>query len=115
MGPLTGRTVKDEDETLCYSATQIEEFSIDFGDAFHLTQLPADMHLKTAAIRYDTNWFKDGNTVTVHRVFESKVGQPVCSGALRAEAVAALAKIRADFSVQTPMVPVDEKIDPGAR
>ncbi len=115
MGPLTGRTIKDDDETMCYSAKQTEDFAIDFGDAFHLAQLPADMHLKSASIRYDTHWSRDGNTITVHREFESKVGQPVCSGTLRAETVATLAKIRADYSVQTPMVPVDENNDAGAR
>jgi hypothetical protein len=115
MGPLVNRAVKDSDETICYSARQIEDFSIDFSDALHLTQLPADMHLKTAAIRYDTKWSKDGNIVMVHREFESKVGEPVCSGPLRAEAVSALAKIREDFSVQTQMVPVAEKNGAGAR
>ena len=99
MGPLTNRTLKDGDETLCYSARQIEDFSVDFTSAFRLETLPADMHLKTASIRYDTHWSRDGNIVTVHREFESTVSQPICSGALRAEAVSALAKIRDDFSI----------------
>lgn len=109
MGPLINRGVKDDDDTLCYSARQTEDFAIDFTDAFKLDALPADMHLKTAAIRYDTHWSKDGNVVRVHREFESNVGQPVCSGPLRAEAVAALARIRADFSVQTRLLAADRK------
>lgn len=109
MGPLTNRGIRDDDDTLCYSARQTEDFAIDFTDAFKLDALPADMHLKTASIRYDTHWSKDGNVVRVHREFESNVGQPVCSGPLRAEAVAALAKIRADFSVQTRLMAADKK------
>ncbi|MBN9553414.1 MAG: DUF3857 domain-containing protein [Alphaproteobacteria bacterium] len=109
MGPLTNRGIRDDDDTLCYSARQTEDFAIDFTDAFKLDALPADMHLKTASIRYDTHWSKDGNVVRVHREFESNVGQPVCSGPLRAEAVAALAKIRADFSVQTRLTAADKK------
>jgi hypothetical protein len=109
MGPLTSSTIKDGDDTLCYSARQTEDFAIDFTDAFKLDALPADMHLKTASIRYDTHWSKDGNVVSVHREFESTVDQPICSGPLRAEAVAALAKIRADFSVQTRLMAADKK------
>ena len=104
MGPLLKGTIKDEDETLCYNARQTEDFSIDFTGAYRLAQIPADMHLKTASIRYDTHWSQDGNIVTVHREFESHVGQPICSGPLRAEAVAALTKIREDYLVQTRLV-----------
>jgi len=109
MGPLLKGMVKDDDETLCYNARQTEDFSVDFTNAFRLAQIPADMHLKTASIRYDTHWSQDGNIVSVHREFESKVSQPVCSGALRAEAVAALAKIRDDYSVQTRLVAASGK------
>ncbi len=104
MGPLLKGTIKDEDETLCYNAKQTEDFSIDFTGGYRLAQIPADMHLKTASIRYDTHWSQDGNIVSVHREFESHVSQPICSGPLRAEAVAALAKIRDDYSVQTRLV-----------
>ena len=109
MGPLTNRTVKDDDDTLCYSARQTEDFSIDFSNAFHLAQIPADMHLKTTSIRYDTHWSQDGNVISVHREFESKVSQPVCSGALRTEAVSALAKIRDDYAVQTRLLAASVK------
>jgi transglutaminase-like putative cysteine protease len=111
MGPLLKGPVKDEDDTLCYNARQTEDFSIDFGNAYHLAQIPADMHLKTTSIRYDTHWSQDGTIVSVHREFESKVSQPVCSGAVRAEAVAALAKIRDDYSVQTRLVAASGKTE----
>ena len=113
MGPLLNGAVKDSDDTLCYSARQIEDYAIDFTDAFRLDQLPSDMHLKTASIRYDTHWSKDGNIVTVHREFESRVSQPICTGALRAEAVSALAKIRDDYSVPTRLQAVAGKSENG--
>ncbi len=111
MGPLTSQTVKNDDETLCFNAKQVEDFSVDFTNAFHIDKMPADVHLKTTSIRYDTHWSTDGNIVTVHREFESHVSQPVCSGSLRAEAVSALAKIRDDYSAQTRMLPAAAKSD----
>ena len=73
------------------------------------------MHLKTSSIRYDTHWSKDGNIVSVHREFESHVSKPICSGALRAEAVAAMAKIRDDYSVQTRLVAATDKKEDGEK
>ncbi len=101
MGPLDNTRLGDSDPTPCFSARQSEDIVVDLADGAHLAQLPADLHLKSDHITYDSHWSVDGNSVSVHRAFVSSIDQPICSGAARREAAAALEKIRADYAAPT--------------
>jgi hypothetical protein len=99
MGPLNNRTITDADDTVCYSGHQREEMAITFRPGTRPPTLPAELHLKTANLAYDTHWSVEGDTVTVSRDFTAKMSEPLCTAATRHEAAEALAKIRADYSL----------------
>ncbi len=99
MGPLNNRAITDADDTPCLSGHQSEEIAITFRPGTRPEALPAEMHLKTANLSYDTHWSADGDTVTLRREFVSKMTEPVCTGAIRRETAEALSRIRADYAV----------------
>jgi hypothetical protein len=105
MGPLNNTNLTDTDETPCYSAHQSEDISVDFSDGNHLAQAPTDVHVKTANLSYDTHWSVDGNMVSLHREFVTTIDRPICSGQIRKETAAALAKIRDDYATPTRLAP----------
>jgi Domain of Unknown Function with PDB structure (DUF3857)/Transglutaminase-like superfamily len=105
MGPLNNKQLKDSDETPCLSAKQVEDVTVDFTSPYHLEQVPRDAHVKTANLTYDSHWSVSGNTVNVHREFDSHVSQAICTGALRNETAAALAQIRDDYDTPTRVLP----------
>jgi transglutaminase-like putative cysteine protease len=94
MGPLNNKDLKDSDETPCVSAKQVEDITIEFSSPFHLEQVPKDVAVKTANLNYDSHWLVNGNTVNVHREFESHVSQAT-----------ALAQIRDDYAAFTRVLP----------
>jgi len=105
MGPLNNTSLTDSDETPCYSARQIEDVSVELLNGEHLEQVPADMHVKTANLSYDTHWSVAGSNVSVHREFSSTIDQPICSGQIRKDTAAALARIRVDRRTSTILAP----------
>jgi len=98
MGPLNNRTITEADDTICFSGHQTEEVSMTFRPGARPQTLPAELHVKTANLAYDTRWTVEGDTITLHREFISKMTEPVCTGAIRRDAADALAKIRADYA-----------------
>ena len=114
MGPLSNRTLTAADDTICYSGHQSEEIAMTFRPGARPQTLPDEMHLKTANLSYDTHWSLDGDTITLHREFASKMREPVCTAAIRRDTADALTKIRADYAVVmrpvvvTPPVPTPQ-------
>jgi hypothetical protein len=112
MGPLNNRTITAADDTICYSSHQSEEIAMTLRPGLRPQTLPAELHLKTANLSYDTRWSVEGETITLHRDFVSKMSVPVCTAAIRRDAADALTKIRADYAailrpvVATAPVPV---------
>ncbi len=99
-GPLGNRALTAADDTPCYSGHQSEDIAITFRPGTRPGQVvPADVHLKTAHLSYDTSWKVEGDTITLHRDFVSRMQEPVCTGAVRRETAEALEKIRADYGV----------------
>ena len=107
MGPLENARLTNSDETLCYSARQTEEITVDLSSGEHLARVPPDVHVKTASLSYNTHWSVEGDRVSVHRDFVSKIDHAVCSGQTRIETAAALEAIRADYAAATTLAPHD--------
>src|SRR5262249_15342063 len=96
MGPVGDTKLKDTDPTPCYSGHQVEDLSLDFPANRMLVRLPQDADVTTGNLHYTSHWSVNGQTLSVHREFTSNIDQPLCSGDVRKETVAALARIRDD-------------------
>jgi len=64
-----------------------------------LARLPQDADIKTANLQFTSHWALNGQTLSVHREFTSNIAQPLCSGDVRKETAAALARIRDDYTI----------------
>lgn len=98
MGPLNNRTITDADDTPCYSGHQREEIAITFRPGTRPQTLPAELHLKSANLAYDTHWTADGDTITLRREFTGKMSEALCTASVRHDAADMLAKIRTDYA-----------------
>jgi len=97
MGPLGNTTITDQDPTPCYSGRQSEDIVLDFANGEHLADVPADVHLKTDNVSYDTHWSVSGNQISLHREFVSQIAEPVCAGRVRRDTAQILEKVRNDY------------------
>jgi transglutaminase-like putative cysteine protease len=98
MGPLNNAKLKDTDPTPCYSGHQVEDLTLEFPATKALVKLPQDADVSTANLRFTSHWSVNGQTLSVHREFTSNIAQPLCSGDIRKETVAALARIWDDYT-----------------
>ena len=118
MGPMGNAKLKDSDPTPCYSGRQIDDLTLDFPANKSLVRLPQDVDVKTANLHYASHWSVNGQTLSVHREFTSNIDQPLCSGDIRKETTAALARIRDDygspvsFVVKSGFAPVTASFSP---
>ncbi len=96
LGPANLPTLRDQQPTPCLAGRQVEELSLRLPDDRKPLRLPADRRIATEAFTYTSHWAFDDQTVTVRRELVSRIGEPVCHGALRLEAAAALREIRRD-------------------
>ena len=97
MGPLADRKISDSEPTICYSGNETEDISLEAPRGRRFLSLPPDTNVSTANLSFAAHWSLDGQTVTLHREFTSRVGSIMCSDALRKETAAALAKVRASY------------------
>lgn len=93
MGPFNPGNMKPDEPTLCYSAEESEELSLKAPPGYQFLGLPADVRVETPNLLFVAHWSLDGDTMSVHRNFTSKIGQLLCSGTVRTQSAAALKKI----------------------
>jgi len=105
VGSLIAQTPGGDDEIACYSGRQEEEIDLAAPANAHFQESPPDASLHTAHIAFETRWTLHGNTLHLHRAFESRIDTALCSGPLRAEAVAALQAIRQTYLLGAAIAP----------
>ena len=96
LGPLRRAGLPASVPTPCFPGRQTEDLSLVLPEGRKPARLPPDRVIEDADFSYRSHWSLTGQTVVVHREFASRVAAPVCSGALRVRAAAALALIRED-------------------
>ncbi len=109
MGPLNNMAnnvkLSDTDPTPCYSGRITDDVSLQMLPGKQMVSIPADVSIKTAHLRYTTQWTHSGSNITVHREFVADMDQPTCSGSTRKEAADALARIKADIDTRMTLAP----------
>jgi transglutaminase-like putative cysteine protease len=104
MGPLANPKLKDTEATPCYSGNTVEDVSLEFPASRHLTKVPEDINVKTANLEFTSHWALSGQTLTVHRTFKSNIDQALCTGQVRKDTAAALARILQDYNARIALV-----------
>lgn len=105
MGAVTQNTMTETDDTPCYSGHEDETITLSFPDNRHITALPPDTEIKSDHLHYTAYWSVSGHTLIVRRAFDTAIDQPICKGAVRKEAMAALTRIRQDYATQVALAP----------
>lgn len=98
MGPLDDRNIADSEPTPCYSGNEREDITLEPPPGHRFLLLPDDTSIRTSSITFTQHWSRDGDSVVLHREFESRIGTSLCSGDLRKEAASALAKVRESYT-----------------
>ena len=96
LGPLNRPSLPVHEPTPCFAGRQVEELRLEVPEGRQPVRLPKDRLIQNAAFTYSARWTVEGQVVKVRREMVSAFDAPVCTGALRREAAAALAEIRRD-------------------
>jgi transglutaminase-like putative cysteine protease len=96
LGLLSLADMGDEIATPCYAGHQIEDLTLVLPPGRKPMKLPVDRKIDGEMFSYQSHWSVVDHTVSVHREFISRIDQPVCSGALRRDIVAAQREIQRD-------------------
>jgi len=100
MGPLTVATLPDGESTPCFNGRETQELSLELPDGKRVAQLPKDTQIDSEHIHYHAHWATTNRLVTVRREFSFAIDKPLCTGATRAAAAAALKQIREEQRAQ---------------
>jgi hypothetical protein len=103
IGPMGNTRIKDTDPTPCYNGYASEDLTLNLPANAHVASLPADTNLKEASFQYSSHWAQSGQTVTVHRVMNTDLKEPLCDGDVRKEAAVALSAIKKDYEAPLPI------------
>lgn len=107
MGPLNAREIGNDQPTPCYSGRQSEEITLELPPGKRVARLPANTQVSNALIKYTARWSMVGRSLTVRRDFASTISQPLCTGANRAMAAAALREIQEDHRATISIIDGD--------
>jgi len=97
MGPFNPGNMKPGEPTVCFSAEQTEDLSLQAPAGYQFQGLPNNVRVETPNLLFVATWSLVGDTMSVHRSFTSKMDQPLCTGAVRAQSAAALKQISASY------------------
>ncbi len=100
LGPISVRNLPVAEPTPCYAGRQEEDLSLALPPGYRPVRLPRARQIENEAFSYTSWWSQEEGTVRVIRRLVSRIGQPLCEGALRAAAAKALEEIRRDHAVQ---------------
>lgn len=105
MGPLYPEAGTESDDTVCISAHETEDVSLQAPPNMRFTDTPKDTRVETDHLLFTAHWTLNNDTLAVHREFTSKMGAPLCTGEVRKVTVVALKKIADSYDEQISLAP----------
>ena len=99
-------TLKKTEPTPCFSGRQIEELSLTLPPGRDIELLPRGKTVENAYLRYQSNWNRDGQVVSVRREITVKLPVAVCRDEIRAMLAEAIAEIRGDYRSEIALKPL---------
>ena len=92
--------------TPCFSGHQIEELALTLPPGRDIELLPSGKTIENPYLRYESNWQRDGQSVTVRREITVKLPVAVCRGEIRSQLAEAIAEIRGDYRAEIALKPL---------
>jgi len=92
--------------TPCFSGHQIEELSLALPPGRDIELLPRGKTIENSYLRYQSDWTRDGQIVTVRREITVKLPVAVCRDEIRAKLAEAIAEIRGDYRAEIALKPL---------
>lgn len=92
--------------TPCFSGHQIEELSLTLPPGRDIETLPSGKTIDNAYLRYQSNWQRNGQVVTVRREISVTVPVAICRDEIRSQLAAAIAEIRGDYRAEIALKPL---------
>ena len=92
--------------TPCFSGHQIEELSLTLPPDRDIELLPRGKTIENSYLRYQSDWTRDGQIVTVRREITVKLPVAVCRDEIRAKLAEAIAEIRGDYRAEIALKPL---------
>jgi len=99
MGPLYPDKTDSEEPQLCYSAEAMEDISLKAPPGLRFNRKPDDTRVETPNLTFTARWSLDGDTISVHREFRSRIDSQFCTGEVRRQTEAALRQIADSYDV----------------
>ena len=99
MGPFTSGDDTKTEDTVCVSAHEVEDVSLEAPPNMRFTGTPKDARVETDHLLFTAHWTLTNDTLAVHREFTSKIDSPLCTGQVRKDTAAALKKISDSYDV----------------
>ena len=92
--------------TPCFSGRQIEELSLTLPPGRDIESLPRGKTIENPYLRYQSDWRRDGQVVTVRREMTVKLPVAVCRDEIREQLAKAIAEIRGDYRAEITLKPL---------
>ena len=92
--------------TPCFSGHQIEELSMTLPPGRDIELLPRGKTIENPYLRYQSDWRRDGQVVTVRREMTVKLPVAVCRDEIREQLAKVIAEIRGDYRAEIALKPL---------
>ena len=99
-------TLAKAEPTPCFSGHQTEELSLTLPPGRDIELLPKGKAVENPYLRYQSDWKRDGQVVTVRREIMVKLPVAVCREEIRAQLAAVIAEIRGDYRAEIALKPL---------
>lgn len=98
MGEFGSDDLAPDAERPCYSVLTTEEETLHIPENMKFSRKPNDTHIETHYLTFNAHWTLNGNTLSVLRVFDSHIEQPLCTPEIRKANEAALKGIMDNYN-----------------
>ena len=99
-------TLSKTEPTPCFSGHQVEELSLTLPPGRDAELLPRGKTVENAYLRYQSDWNRDGQVVTVRREIIVRLPVAVCRDEIRVKIAEAIAQIRGDYRSEIALKPL---------
>jgi Domain of Unknown Function with PDB structure (DUF3857)/Transglutaminase-like superfamily len=99
-------TLAKAEPTPCFSGHQAEELSLTLPPGRDIELLPKGKTVENPYLRYQSDWTRDGQVVTVRHEMTIKLPVAVCRDEIRSQLAEAIAEIRGDYRAEIALKPL---------
>lgn len=99
LGQL-GEPGEPQGESSCSATLLQEEFVYEFPDSMHIVAVPGDLSVDAEHLRYQSRYRREGQRVSVNRVFDDTTPGPLCSAEYNAQFDTQLRRLLPDLKAQ---------------